>query len=238
MVMATDQQASTIIVVEDDEDIADTIRYNLEREGYLVRTAPTGETGFDLILGNPPNLILLDVNLPKMNGFELCRLLRSEPKTARLPILMLTARNSESDKVLGLRLGADDYLTKPFSVRELAARVEAILRRVKTAEPDSPVYDDGRLMINRATFRVTFAGKDVSLTRKEFGLLEELARNAGRVMTREILLERLWGMNHFGDSRTLDVHIRRLRQKLGDSEVIETVTGIGYRLRGGDPSDH
>ena len=229
--MATEQQASTIIIVEDDEDIADTIRYNLEREGYSVRTAPTGETGLDLILGNPPNLVLLDVNLPKMNGFELCRLLRSEPRTARLPILMLTARNSESDKVLGLRLGADDYLTKPFSIRELAARVEAILRRVQTAEPDSPVYDDGTLMINRATFRITFEGRDVSLTRKEFGLLEELAKNAGRVMTREILLERLWGMNHFGDSRTLDVHIRRLRQKLGNSEIIETVTGIGYRLR-------
>jgi DNA-binding response OmpR family regulator len=144
---------------------------------------------------------------------------------------MLTARNCEADKVLGLRLGADDYLTKPFSIRELAARVEAILRRVKTAEPDTPVYDDGRLTINRATFRVTFEGRDVNLTRKEFGLLEELAKNAGRVMTREILLERLWGMNHFGDSRTLDVHIRRLRQKLGNSEVIETVTGIGYRLR-------
>jgi DNA-binding response OmpR family regulator len=231
MVMASEQQPSTIIVVEDDEDIADTIRYNLEREGYMVRTAPTGETGLDLILGSPPNLVLLDVNLPKMNGFELCRLLRSEPKTARLPILMLTARNSESDKVLGLRLGADDYLTKPFSIRELAARVEAILRRVKTAEPDSPVYDDGTLMINRSTFRVTFQSSDISLTRKEFGLLEELARNAGKVMTREILLERLWGMNHFGDSRTLDVHIRRLRQKLGNSEIIETVTGIGYRLR-------
>jgi len=229
--MATEQQANTIIIVEDDEDIADTIRYNLEREGYSVRTAPTGETGLDLILGNPPNLVLLDVNLPKMNGFELCRLLRSEPRTARLPILMLTARNSESDKVLGLRLGADDYLTKPFSIRELAARVEAILRRVQTAEPDSPVYDDGILMINRATFRITFEGREVSLTRKEFGLLEELAKNAGRVMTREILLERLWGLNHFGDSRTLDVHIRRLRQKLGNSEVIETVTGIGYRLR-------
>ena len=232
--MAIEQQPSTIIVVEDDEDIADTIRYNLEREGYMVRTAPTGETGLDLILGSPPNLVLLDVNLPKMNGFELCRLLRSEPKTAKLPILMLTARNSESDKVLGLRLGADDYLTKPFSIRELAARVEAILRRVKTTEPDSPVYDDGTLAINRSTFRVTFQGTDVSLTRKEFGLLEELARNAGRVMTREILLERLWGMNHFGDSRTLDVHIRRLRQKLGNSEIIETVTGIGYRLRVND----
>ena len=229
--MATEQHANTILVVEDDEDIADTIRYNLEREGYSVRTAPTGETGLDLILGSPPNLVLLDVNLPKMNGFELCRLLRSEPRTARLPILMLTARNSESDKVLGLRLGADDYLTKPFSIRELAARVEAILRRARTAEPDSPVYDDGALIINRATFRVTFETRDVSLTRKEFGLLEELAKNAGRVMTREILLERLWGMNHFGDSRTLDVHIRRLRQKLGNSEIIETVTGVGYRLR-------
>jgi DNA-binding response OmpR family regulator len=237
MVMATEQPASTIIVVEDDEDIADTIRYNLEREGYSVRTAPTGETGLDLIRGNPPNLVLLDVNLPKMNGFELCRLLRSEPKTAALPILMLTARNSEADKVLGLRLGADDYITKPFSVRELAARVEAILRRVKTPESDNPVYDDGILTINRATFRVTFEGRDVNLTRKEFGLLEELAKNAGRVMTREILLERLWGMNHFGDSRTLDVHIRRLRQKLGNSEIIETVTGIGYRLRAGLQDD-
>jgi two-component system alkaline phosphatase synthesis response regulator PhoP len=147
---------------------------------------------------------------------------------------MLTARADETDKVLGLNMCADDYETKPFSMRELVARVNAALRRSEGSEVDRPVFDNGSLRIDPSTFRVRYQERDVRLTRKEFALLTELARNQGRVLTRETLLDRVWGMNYFGDSRTLDVHIRRLRQKLEDSRLIETVTGIGYRLVASD----
>ena len=220
----------SIVIVEDDEDIADSIRYNLERESFRVRVAATGEDGLNLILERPPSLVLLDLNLPHMSGFEMCRRLRAEATTARVPILILTARTDEADKVLGLNIGADDYITKPFSMRELVARVNAVLRRAEGLEPERPVFDNGVLRIDPATFSVTYRGRAVRLTRKEFALLTELARNAGRVMTREVLLDRVWSMTYYGDSRTLDVHIRRLRQKLDDPEVIETVTGIGYRM--------
>ena len=143
---------------------------------------------------------------------------------------MLTARTEEADKVLGLNMGADDYITKPFSMRELVARVNAALRRAEGLEINRPVFDDGSLRIDQSTFTVSFRGNNVRMTRKEFALLSELARNQGRVLTREALLDRVWGATYYGDSRTLDVHIRRLRQKLGDPTVIETVTGIGYRL--------
>ena len=219
-----------IVIVEDDEDIAESIRYNLEREGFRVRVAATGEDALNLILDRPPSLILLDLNLPHMSGFEMCRRLRAEAPTARVPILILTARTDEADKVLGLNIGADDYITKPFGMRELVARVNAVLRRADGLESERPIYDNGELTIDQATFSVRFKGRDVRLTRKEFALLSELARNQGRVMTRETLLDRVWSLSYYGDSRTLDVHIRRLRQKLGESTLIETVTGIGYRL--------
>jgi DNA-binding response OmpR family regulator len=218
---AEQTRVRSVIIVEDDEDIADSIRYNLEREGYRARIATSGEDALNLILDRPPNL---------MSGFELCRRLRAESTTARMPILMLTARADETDKVLGLNMGADDYITKPFSMRELVARVNAALRRAEGAEVERPVFDDGALRIDPSTFSVRFQGRDVRMTRKEFALLSELARNQGRVMTREALLDRVWGVSYYGDSRTLDVHIRRLRQKLGDASLIETVTGIGYRL--------
>jgi len=220
----------SVVIVEDDEDIAESIRYNLEREGFRSRIAATGEAALNLILERPPNIVLLDLNLPYMSGFELCRRLRAEATTARMPILMLTARAGEADKVLGLNIGADDYITKPFSMRELVARVNAALRRVEGSEMDRPVFDNGTLRIDPATFSVRYRGQDVRMTRKEFALLSELARNQGRVLPREVLLDRVWGATYYGDSRTLDVHIRRLRQKLGDSTAIETVTGIGYRL--------
>ena len=226
-----DARIRSIVIVEDDEDIGDSIRYNLEREGFRVRVATTGEAALNFILDRPPSLILLDLNLPHMSGFEMCRRLRAESTTARVPILILTARTDESDKVLGLNLGADDYITKPFSMRELVARVNAVLRRAEGKELDRPVYDDGVLMIDPSTFSVRCEGREVRLTRKEFALLSELARNQGRVLTREVLLDRIWGLTYYGDSRTLDVHIRRLRQKLGNPLLIETITGIGYRLR-------
>jgi two-component system, OmpR family, alkaline phosphatase synthesis response regulator PhoP len=227
-----DVAARRIVVAEDAEDIADSIRYNLERAGFHVRVASTGQDALDEILEHPPNLVLLDINLPGMSGFELCRRLRQDRGTSRTPILILTARTEESDKVLGFELGADDYITKPFSMRELMARVSAILRRTDGPEADRPVYDDGELSINPWTFSVIYKGKEVRLTRKEMRLLEELARNEGRVMMREVLLDRVWGLRYYGDSRTLDVHIRRLRVKLGNPELIETITGVGYRLHG------
>ncbi len=143
---------------------------------------------------------------------------------------MLTARADEGDKVLGLNMGADDYITKPFSMRELIARVNAALRRAEGSAISNAIFDDGLLRIDPSTFTVNFRGKDIRMTRKEFALLSELARNQGRVLTREVLLDKVWGVTYYGESRTLDVHIRRLRQKLDDSTVIETVTGIGYRL--------
>jgi DNA-binding response OmpR family regulator len=238
MVTGSDQtRVRNIVIVEDDEDIADSIRYNLEIEGFHVRMAATGEDALNLILDRPPNLILLDLNLPHMSGFELCRRLRAEATTARMPILMLTARTNEADKVLGLNLGADDYITKPFSMRELVARVNAALRRAEGLEIGRPVFDDGALRIDPSTFSVRYQGRELRTTRKEFALLSELARNQGRVLTREVLLDRVWGVSYYGDSRTLDVHIRRLRQKLGDPSVIETVTGIGYRLVDNRSSD-
>jgi DNA-binding response OmpR family regulator len=225
-------RVQSVVIVEDDEDIADSLKYNLEREGFRVRVAATGEEALDVITDRPPSLILLDLNLPQMSGLEICRRLRSEASTSRTPILMLTARAEESDKVLGLNLGADDYITKPFGMRELMARVKALLRRAHGLNLDGPVFDNGALRIDPAAFSVVYNGRDVRLTRKEFALLEELARNQGRVLTREVLLDRIWGMSYYGDSRTLDVHIRRLRQKLADQKVIETITGIGYRLPG------
>jgi two-component system alkaline phosphatase synthesis response regulator PhoP len=147
---------------------------------------------------------------------------------------MLTARADESDKVLGLNMGADDYITKPFSMRELVARVNAAIRRAEGSAVDRPVFDDGALRIDPASFSVRYHGREVRMTRKEFALLSELARNQGRVLTRQALLDRVWGVTYYGDSRTLDVHIRRLRQKLADSSAIETVTGIGYRLVDGN----
>jgi len=234
MVANEEHRVRSIVIVEDDEDIADSIRYNLEREGFRLRVAKSGEEALALILDRLPNLVILDLNLPQMNGFELCRRLRAETTTARVPILMLTARGDEADKVLGLNLGADDYITKPFSMRELIARVNAALRRSETSATDREIFDNGLLMIDPSTFTATYHGRKLRLTRKEFALLTEMARNHGRVLTREKLLDRVWGVTYYGDSRTLDVHIRRLRQKLDDPDAIETVTGIGYRLMTGE----
>ncbi|GAC1446590.1 MAG: response regulator transcription factor [Pyrinomonadaceae bacterium] len=222
-----------VLIIEDDADIAEGVRYNLEREGLTVRVAATGEQGLSFALDakQPPALIILDLMLPGMSGTELCRRLRREPQTRRTPIIMLTARTSESDRVAGLDLGADDYITKPFSLRELIARVRAVMRRVD--ENTVARYEDSRLTIDFADMRVTCDGGSVKLTRKEFALLATMAKAAGRVATRQALLDNVWGYEYYGDSRTLDVHIRRLRQKLGDcDECIETVVGVGYRFVG------
>lgn len=226
--------ARPVLIVEDDPDIAENLRYNLERDGLKTRVAETGEAGLAAALdtqAGPPSLIILDLMLPGMSGTELCRRLRREPQTRRTPIIMLTARTSESDRVAGLDLGADDYITKPFSVRELMARVRAVLRRVD--EHTAERYEDGRMQIDFAEMRVACDGNPVRLTRKEFALLTALVKGAGRVSTRQQLLDNVWGYQYFGDTRTLDVHIRRLRQKLDAcGDAIETIVGVGYRFIG------
>src|SRR5262245_22253257 len=245
-----------ILIIEDDPDIAESIRYNLEREGsFATQVALTGEEGFNIALSkglskptgqtvrtgelnsSTPDLIVLDLNLPGMSGFELCRRFRTEEETRRTPIIMLTARTEEGDKVRGLDLGADDYITKPFSVRELVARVRAALRRSGYEEKSPKFYDDGQLKIDYADFSVACRGRSVKLTRKEFALLAILSRNKGRVVPREQLLDQVWGLEYYGEARTLDVHISGLRKKLGAcGGCIETVIGIGYRFRPGGES--
>ena len=220
-----------ILIIEDDADIAEGLRYNLEREGFRPIIAESGEKGLRLALDekNPPVLILLDLMLPGMNGMELCRRLRREPTSENTPIIMLTAKNSEIDKISGLEIGADDYIVKPFSVKEVIARVRAVLRRIEKEIVEQ--FENEDLVVDFADMRVTCDGGEVKLTRKEFALLTHLIKNAGRVATRQQLLDNVWGYSYFGDTRTLDVHIRRLRQKLGDcGSSIETVVGIGYRF--------
>jgi len=220
-----------ILIIEDDADIAESLQYNFKREGFRTSLAESGEKGLRLALDekNPPSLIILDLMLPGMSGMELCRRLRREPLTEKTPIIMLTAKAAEIDKIAGLELGADDYIVKPFSVKEVVARVRAVLRRVEKETIER--YEDGKISIDFADMRVLCAGEDVKLTRKEFALLTYLIKSVGRVATRQNLLDNVWGYSYFGDTRTLDVHIRRLRQKLGDcGSCIETVVGVGYRF--------
>ncbi len=220
------------LIIEDDADIAESVKYNLESEGFTAMVAATGEQGLALALDaqNPPAVIVLDLMLPGMSGMDLCRRLRRENQTRRTPIIMLTAKASETDRIAGLDLGADDYIPKPFSVRELVARVRAVLRR--TDEEGTERYDDGRLTIDFGDVRVMCDGANIKLTNKEFTLLSVLARSR-RVVTRQQLLDQVWGYSYYGDARTLDVHIRRLRQKLENcGDCIETVVGVGYRFVG------
>lgn len=222
-----------ILIVEDEPDIAESLHYNFKREGFRPVIAESGEKGLRLALDekNPPSLIILDLMLPGMSGMELCRRLRREPLTENTPIIMLTAKAAETDKIAGLELGADDYIVKPFSVKEVIARVRAVLRRVE--KESVPKYEDEKMSVDFADMRVVCLTDDVKLTRKEFALLSHLIKTSGRVATRQQLLDNVWGYSYFGDTRTLDVHIRRLRQKLGDcGNCIETVVGIGYRFIG------
>jgi len=224
------------LIIEDDTDIAESVRYNLDAAGFHSTIASSGEQGLKLALEaqNSPGLIILDLMLPGMSGMELCRRLRRENQTRKTPIIMLTAKTSEADRVAGLDVGADDYIAKPFSVRELLARVRAVLRRIEGEAGES--YDDGRLRVDFEDVRVSCDGKNVKLTHKEFQLLSTLAKKKGRVITRQQLLDQVWGYSYYGDARTLDVHIRRLRQKLETcGDCIETVVGVGYRFTGCDP---
>lgn len=222
-----------ILIVEDDADIAESLQYNLRREGYRPVIAESGEKGLRLALDekHSPSLVILDLMLPGMTGMELCRRLRREAQTKLTPIIMLTAKAAEGDRIAGLEVGADDYIVKPFSIKEVIARVRAVLRR--SEKETEPKYADDKLTVDFADMRVICEGTDVRLTRKEFALLTHLIQNSGRVAARQQLLDNVWGYSYFGDTRTLDVHIRRLRQKLGPcGTCVETVVGIGYRFIG------
>lgn len=218
-----------VTVIEDDADIAFTIRVNLEREGYAVTTYQNGHEGLLAVQQGGVDFLILDLNLPDLDGFTICRELRRHPTTAKLPILMLTARTSEADRIMGLELGADDYLAKPFSVREMLARVAAILRRARGNEPDTAVYDDGHLRIDGRTLRVYVEGQEVKLAKKELELLWMLVRNRPAVVSRDRILSEVWQVAEDVETRTVDAHIRNLRKKIG-KDRIQTVIGYGYRF--------
>ena len=225
-----------MLIVEDDVDIATVVRYALERNGrYSVRVEHDGAAGLSVAREQLPDLILLDLNLPGMDGMEVCRLIRADPETRDLPIIMLTARVDEGARVAGLELGADDYVSKPFSTKELVARVGAVLRRKTGSEEEN--LESGELTIDLLARRVYVSRAEVALTRKEFDLLVELVRGRGRVLSRERLLETVWGYHHAGATRTVDVHVRQLRKKLGEpvAKLIETVVGVGYRFQAAPP---
>jgi DNA-binding response OmpR family regulator len=221
-----------VLVVEDEADIAGLIKHALERGGDAqVSIVGSGDTAIRAIGDTPPDLLILDLNLPVLSGLEVCRALRSRAATSRLPIIMLTARTSETDRVLGLDLGADDYVTKPFSLRELSARVRALLRRAQNATASPVVYRGTDLEVDFDAVSVVVAGQPVRLTRREFELLQCLVENRNRVLSRDRLLERVWGFDISVETRSVDVHVGRLRAKLGPAgKQIETVVGLGYRF--------
>ncbi|MDH3625081.1 MAG: response regulator [Myxococcales bacterium] len=223
---------SRILVVEDEADLADLVAFNLRGEGHEVTVALDGNTALAEIQRGRPDLVVLDVMLPDISGIEVCRRLRRKRETVRLPVIMLTARTDEVDRVVGFEVGADDYVTKPFSPRELVLRVEAILRRtVPNADVEGPqVITLGALLIDVPAHRVEVLGEEVLLTALEFRLLLDLATRAGRVQSRDALLGRVWGYAPNVETRTVDTHVKRLREKLGDgAKQIETVRGVGYR---------
>lgn len=221
-----------VLVVEDEKDIVDLIEYHLKQSGFPVIKALDGPSGLELARKEKPSLIILDLMLPEMDGKDICRALKSNPSTQSIPILMLTAKTEEIDRLIGFELGADDYVTKPFSPRELVLRVKAILRRKEVPQEGEKIIQIGDLMIDLDRHRVTIKQNPIQLTSTEFKLLVELASKRGRVQTREHLLDKVWGYTYEGYARTVDTHIRRLREKLGSSgDYIETIRGMGYRFR-------
>jgi len=222
-----------VLVVEDETDISGLIKHTLERGGEaVVEIAASGDQALKLASEQQVDLIILDLNLPVLGGLEVCRLLRTRPNTAKTPIIMLTARSSESDRVIGLDAGADDYITKPFSPRELAARVRAVMRRGRSEDPGPPpVYRGEHLVADFDAVSIAVDGVSVRLTRREFELLRYLVENRNRVLSRDRLLERVWGYDRMIETRSVDVHVGRLRSKLGIAgKQIETVVGLGYRF--------
>jgi DNA-binding response OmpR family regulator len=218
--------AGTVLLVEDEPSVGELVRGYLGRDGYRVIWVRSGEEGLAELERHPIRIVILDIGLPGMDGFEVCRAVRAR---SQVPILMLTARDEEADRVVGLEVGADDYLTKPFSPRELAARIKAILRR---SEPQAgnDLLELGDVMLNRGTHDVTIEGRQIELTAKEFDLLAFFLSNPGAVLSRDVLLDRVWGVEYPGGTRTVDVHVATLRRKLGRPELIRTVRGVGYKL--------
>jgi two-component system, OmpR family, response regulator RegX3 len=231
----TPTEAARILVVEDEESLADSVRYNLEREGYGVSVAVDGRRALERFRSERPSLVILDLMLPEVSGLDVCRTIRAE---SDVPIIMVTAKDSEADKVTGLELGADDYVTKPFSMRELVSRVRANLRRTRPAavEPADEVLVGGPVRMDVARHEVVVRGEPVSLPPKEFELLEAFLRRKGRLLTRDFLIEEVWGPDYFGDTRTLDVHVKRLRRKVESDphrpDHLQTVRGLGYKFVG------
>jgi len=232
--------SARILIVDDEKDLVDLLSYNLGKEGYGVLKAYDGEEALNIIRSGRPDLVLLDLMLPGIQGMEVCRIVRNAPETAALPIIMLTAKGEEVDKVLGLEMGADDYVAKPFSVRELLARVRAVLRRYESApEKDKQkIFRHGELFIDHDAHEVAVGNRKVTLSPTEFRLLWFLTKNPGRVFTREMLLDRVWGDDTFVEPRTVDVHIRRLRSQiepdLSTPRFVLTVRGVGYKFTGSD----
>lgn len=237
----------SIFAVDDEEHIRQLVKFNLEAGGYRVSAFDSGESMLEELKGSLPDLFILDLMLPGMDGLEVCKQLKAAPRTKNIPIIMLTAKGEEFDKVLGLELGADDYLTKPFSVRELVARVKALLRRVAAAASSAAAEDDagtirqGDITIDPARHEVYKNGKLLEMPLKEFELLKMLLLNKGKVLSRELLLDKIWGFDYYGETRTVDVHIRYLRQKIEDDDsnpvYIETIRGLGYRFNDRSPAD-
>jgi len=227
--------AKKILVVDDEAHIRELIRFNLEKEGFTVIEAVDGSAALKAVRMERPDLVVLDLMLPVIDGLEVCQALKKDAEMSGIPVIMLTAKAEEIDKVLGLELGADDYITKPFSPRELLARIKAVLRRISRDPAIEEERVIGKLRINFLRYGVTLDGERVELTPKEFELLKIFVTNLGRVLTREFLLEKIWGYEYFGDTRTVDVHVRHLRAKLEKdpelADAIETVRGVGYRFK-------
>ena len=224
----------TILLIEDEKNILELVKYNLEREGFRVLTATKGNTGLETALREKPALVILDLMLPEMNGLEICKTLKQNEKTRRTPIIMLTAKGTESDKVVGLELGADDYITKPFSPRELVARIKAVLRRSQE-KPAEEILRSGTIELDVTKHELRLKGKPVEITAKEFELLRVLMNSKDRVLTREVLLSKVWGYENSVniETRTVDMHIGQLRKKIGkEAERIVTVKSVGYRFDG------
>ncbi len=218
-----------VLIVDDDPDIYRLLSYNLSQAGFQVATAETGRIALDAVQKQAPDLIILDVMLPDIDGLEVCRTLRQRDHSRRIPIIMLTARTEEIDRVVGFELGADDYVMKPFSPRELVLRVKSIFRRM--SDDRSDVLRVGKIQLFPQRRQINVGNRAIILTAKEFDLLEELMRGRGNVLTRESLMDKVWGYHGEATSRTLDTHVRRLREKLGDEgNRVETVRGVGYRM--------
>ncbi len=225
---------TTILVVEDEETLLDTLAYNLEQEGYKILKAEDGEQALKLVRKKRPDLVVLDIMLPQLDGLAVCRLVRKDPDVAHIPIIMLTARGTQGDKMVGLDSGADDYITKPFDLGEFLARVRAVLRRAPGQVIARQSLEVGDISIDLTARRAYRGEKELQLSHKEFDLLAELMRNRGAVLSRDLILSRVWGYDYYVDSRTVDVHIRWLRQKIEDDpsmpQRIITVRGVGYRF--------